>query len=285
MIKIDPPDLSLKEFLDACFDSDTQKKTKETKSRMRPYVEAFSEFYEEAAPINEFHKLIDYHEFLNNLILHEKELNYVKQLYSYRLRKHKNGRALYDHLIFDVSDSCPYCYFGTVRQVDHFIPQAAYCIWNIHPKNLIPICADCNRDKNDYMGKSLEKNLLHPYFDDFSKGQWLFAEIKIKSGRVKYKVNYRCKPVSIFTKSEEKRLKNNFDILKLADRFEGISRSQRMAIKIELDDVLGEKNDVVRRSYLKRLIDSKINTFGFNYWSVALYQAFFNYNGNLDDLF
>lgn len=284
MIKINPPNFSVKKVLDVCFGSDNQKKTQETKKRMRVLVEDFSDLYDKLAPVNEFHELIKYHVLLNNLVLDEQELKYVSQLYNYRFTREKSGRVLYDYMIDEISDECPYCFFGEISQIDHFIPQTAYCIWNIHPTNLIPICANCNKNKDDYVGESSGKNLLHPYYDDFSRGQWLFAEIQIIHGRIKYKVNYRCEPTSVFTSLEAERLKNNFDTLKLAQRFQRIAKSQSKTIKSELVGILGNKDDSARRNYLKRLIRSKKATYGSNYWLVALYQAFLNYSGDLDDL-
>ena len=97
------------------------------------------------------------------------------------------------------------------------------------------------------------------------------------------KVHFLLKDQGMTIKGVKKIL-NNFDTLKLAQRFQRIAKSQSKTIKSELVGILGNKDDSARRNYLKRLIRSKKATYGSNYWLVALYQAFLNYSGDLDDL-
>ena len=68
---------------------------------------------------------------------------------------------------------CPMCSESTVTALDHHLPKSSYFRHAVNPDNLVPICSRCNEAKKHTMPNAENKQFMHPYFDDFSKVQWL----------------------------------------------------------------------------------------------------------------
>ncbi|WP_434930901.1 hypothetical protein ACRWQM_00545 [Shewanella sp. HL-SH5] len=102
----------------------------------------------------------------------------LKKLYENQVaKKDRPGRPTYDKLLITRNKRCPFCSVGKVKNLDHFLPKAHFPIFSVTPINLVPSCRDCNQDKNDDFSVDIRKQSLHPYFDDVSKVQWLFAKV------------------------------------------------------------------------------------------------------------
>jgi 5-methylcytosine-specific restriction endonuclease McrA len=89
-------------------------------------------------------------------------------------------RTIYDKLrSIAPLGKCPYCGFGHVSTLDHYLPKSKYPQLSVTPLNLIPACTDCNKGKNAGAATNAEEQSLHPYFDHehFVNEQWLFAEL------------------------------------------------------------------------------------------------------------
>lgn len=278
MINLAFPDFSFLDILKSCQDNDKRLYQNEIIiPRVNKKILEFGRLYDRCAQTNNLHSCDLTHFYLNE------DINYLEKLYSYRLQKTKEGRVYYDKIINDISDYCPYCNHGEVSQVDHFLPQSLYDSFTIYPNNLVPICAVCNTTKDDYYGKDYSSNLLHPYFDNLNNSQWLFAHL-IENSRRKLIVEYTCNPdPNIFNDIDIARIINHFNTLKLNKRFKDISRSQSRQIKSNLTRIIHMNNKSAKRAYIKREINKNIRIHGFNHWNVALYQAFYAYEGNLAD--
>ena len=95
-----------------------------------------------------------------------------------------------------------------------------------------------------------------------------------------YEINYYCRPpAEVYSPLEVKRLENNYINMKFPERFRRIAR----AYSREIEQQLQNKTDDVCRLFLKDILTEKTTVNGMNHWLVALYQAFLNYNGSLDD--
>ncbi|HCI6797398.1 MULTISPECIES: hypothetical protein [Klebsiella] len=63
---------------------------------------------------------------------------------------------------------CPYCGVSPCRSLDHYYNQALLPQFSFLPKNFIPCCGDCNRDKGAKKAFSKWRRLVNPFYDDFS---------------------------------------------------------------------------------------------------------------------
>ncbi|MGS0675499.1 HNH endonuclease [Shewanella sp. 125m-1] len=64
-------------------------------------------------------------------------------------------------------DVCPMCGSQHPRTLDHVLPKSLYPAWSIFSKNLVPACS-CNQSRSvaTFLAGSINKRVLHPYFDD-----------------------------------------------------------------------------------------------------------------------
>lgn len=103
-----------------------------------------------------------------------------KQLYkNHMARAGKPARPIYDQIRMSAPNNiCPYCGFGSVETVDHFLPKGRYSSLSVLPLNLVPACRDCNGGKLDsiLMADNVHS---HPYYEQqyVFDDEWLYASI------------------------------------------------------------------------------------------------------------
>ncbi|MER8402044.1 HNH endonuclease [Mesorhizobium sp. M0751] len=160
----------------------------------------------------------------------------VRPLYDNRLvDKEGRGRWAYD-VIRNSARYCPYCTFGEVYEVDHFLPKMDYRELNICPANLVPICHACNHIKLAEQPQAADRYLLHPYFDALPAIRWLFAELGYEAGGPV--LHYRVALDAEIYGNLAGRLAYHFGALELNRRFR--ERASRVLVEIESD--LAEKS-------------------------------------------
>lgn len=93
--------------------------------------------------------------------------------------KDKPGRDYYDKIRSSAPLSiCPYCGFGHVSTLDHFLSKSRYSSLGVLPTNLIPCCKDCNSGKEAQVC-TLDNQIPHPYFENacIIHERWLYARV------------------------------------------------------------------------------------------------------------
>jgi hypothetical protein len=162
------------------------------------------------------------------------ELKEISKLYDYRLVR-KNGveRATYDQ-IKTLAGTCPFCGFGEVYEVDHYLPKADFPELNIFPKNLVPVCHPCNHIKLHGPPEGADRSLLHPYFDKLPNVQWLFANLVIEAGGP---VLHHFVDLDAAHGVLRDRLKYHFKTLNLSERM----KVQSARILVELEAKIEER--------------------------------------------
>lgn len=228
------------------------------------------EYYKEKAKNNELHK------FRNSTFGKPEQAvigNLTKQdlvnLYDiYMVKEDKNGRKYYDNLKMRAPlGKCPFCGFGQVSTLDHFLSKSYYPIFSILPINLIPSCTDCNKKK----GASIvtENNQIpHPYFESekIENDIWLFSEIKEINPPT---ATFFAKHPNEWDEYLAKRVQMYFKDFNLAYRFSIEAANELVSI---CENLKYEKTIYLRKQHLKRQekIERNIRK---NSWRAALYTA------------
>lgn len=104
----------------------------------------------------------------------------IKKVYKDKfVSKGEGGRPYYDRLMsMPRFGKCPFCGIRDVSTLDHYLPKSKYPALSITLINLVPACSDCNqRCKKQFIPKSSEEEILHPYFDNVENEIWLEAEV------------------------------------------------------------------------------------------------------------
>lgn len=144
------------------------------------------------------------------------------------------GRGVYDRVMnLAPHGKCPFCWFGQVSTLDHFLPKSRYPAYSIHVANLVPCCGDCN-DGKGFKILTKDRQILHPYFEavEIERDVWLYASVK-KTWPVT--LEYFISPPDPWSAEQKCRLTNYFNDLDLSRRFS----VEAVTELVELSDYLG----------------------------------------------
>lgn len=101
----------------------------------------------------------------------EERCSLVYEFYS-KIKNYKGNHEL---------SRCCYCNHNPVQCLDHFLPESQFNALAVNPINLVPSCDYCNKSKHHY--KPLANNqssvLIHPYYNDLSRFDWLRVRIRV----------------------------------------------------------------------------------------------------------
>lgn len=85
----------------------------------------------------------------------------------------KNDEGIYD-------DMCPICGIGPANTIDHVVPEGDYPEYCIHPRNLIPLCSDCNGPKRTvFKTETNDRAFWNNYLDESPNKQFLFCDVSM----------------------------------------------------------------------------------------------------------
>lgn len=164
---------------------------------------------------------------------------------------------------------CPYCGFGEVRDLDHYLPKARYYGLSIYPQNLIPCCAICNGKKGTIDKFTPNKQFHHAYFGYLPNEIFFIADVHLQDGALV--ANFRIDNTGALLPDTYERLKFQIERLELNDRYTEIINSFLCSLETSLMDAFGEAEDAeMVRDYLVRTAVSHSKSFGQNDWRPAL---------------
>lgn len=165
---------------------------------------------------------------------------------------------------------CPYCGFGEVSQLDHYLPRSLYGELAIYPRNLVPSCGPCNNAKRAIV-PGTGPGLPHAYFETLPATPFFIADVAFIEGTLD--VTFRIDPVGL-DPALAARLDFQLTRLKLNDRYRGqINKylfEQRAAILMFKS--MGLSADGLA-AFFSRSADMLAASDGQNDWRVALLRA------------
>lgn len=78
-----------------------------------------------------------------------------------------------------LAESCPYCGFAPIEQLDHLLQKGEYKLFSIFPLNLVPSCGSCNNGKPKTPSANQNEHQIHVYLEDISGYEFLRAEVNL----------------------------------------------------------------------------------------------------------
>lgn len=246
-------------------------KSNELKNRLRSIennVFEAAQDYAVRAVVPDLHSIATM-EIVGTVLKDELVKNYDNRL----AKKASPGRDIYDELkSLPNGDICPYCNHRDVSTLDHFLPKSHFPILAVAPDNLIGVCSDCNKKKGDTIPAALTDTFLHPYFENISNEQWLFAEV----------IHSTPPAIRFFTQfplgwSEElgQRVLYQFDRLELASLYAKQAAREMSDIRSGLQLHLENGGSIrVQRELEHQWNSRRANQI--NSWKTAMYEALKN---------
>jgi len=193
-----------------------------------------------------------------------------KGLYTNQLaRGGSHARNFYDQIKGAVPNNiCPYCGFGVIETLDHFLPKAHYSSLSVLPLNLIPACRDCNVGKNASV-VTLASMHSHPYFEEdcVLQDEWLFASIV--QGAVPF-AEFTAHAPSYWPPATARRVENHFAEFDLARRFSIQAAERLKSLANMIDELKANGAEEAVREFLLMAAGSELRACGVNSWQAAL---------------
>jgi len=193
----------------------------------------------------------------------------MKKVYTSRMVGSKSpGYAIYIKLRTS-TELCPYCAQRPVSQLDHYLPKDKFPSLAVTPYNLVPSCSDCNKTKLADVANNEESQTLHPYYDDVTDEQWLYARVIEEELPT---IEFFIQPPNEWTQPLKGRVAFHFQSFELADLY----TSQ---VGVELSNIQNQIRQLHKRAgtkavqeHLKEAADSRFENHK-NSWQTAMYQA------------
>jgi len=202
-----------------------------------------------------------------NFIEYEDIKDNLKKLYSQQmLPKEKTARKYYDKLkSLALLERCPFCGIGIVTTLDHYLPKTEFPIFSVLPYNLVACCKDCNTDKSTSYATTQNTQTLHPYYDNFTTEQWLFARVLQP-----LKIEFYVQPPVSWNQIDKNRVKKHFYNYKLEKRFSVEASNVLATLSHKFTQYFTSATDIKNELEREYKIHKDLHL---NSWETAMYQA------------
>lgn len=192
----------------------------------------------------------------------------MKDLYEGQMSAARGGgRAYYDAIKNAAPNKkCPLCGVGVVSTLDHHLPKSKYSDLAVSPKNLVPACADCNKAKLAKFPATEAEQTIHPYYDDFTRAQWLHA---VLDRGPPLAVRYVAVTPYGWTGIEGSRAARHLDVFKLAALFAANANDELALLKRGLATLYRAGGDPAVQAHLAEV--AATHSPRLNSWQHALY--------------
>lgn len=264
------PQLDVGVIFTACVNGYGYKPTKDRRERLtavKPVIEQSAQRYDALAQSITLH-MIPQAKLVSNggVSVTKKEM---EDLYDDKLaHAGASGRQHYD-TIKAGARICPLCGQRTVGTIDHYLPKTLYPDLAVTPANLIPSCTDCNVTKKSYFPSSSAEHTLHPYYDDFTKEQWLYAEVIVgNSPSLVFSVN----PPRGWDRVKTERATRHLDTFRLRELYGIHAGSLLSGIRLSLQREHRTNGTVGIHKYLQDAAESQ-EAAHINSWQAATYRG------------
>jgi hypothetical protein len=194
----------------------------------------------------------------------------MKKVYAQTFVKCAATRPIYHALkAAPANDICPLCAQRTVSTLDHYLAQSIHANLTVVPLNLVPACAECNKNKLAHQPVTLQDQSFHPYFDDFDDACWLIAEVVPGTPAA---VRFEVAEPETWSAVKIARAKGHFRIFKLGSLYASHAGVELANVRHSLEMIYqaGTAQDV--RAYLAdRAVSARFAAL--NSWQAATYEA------------
>lgn len=203
------------------------------------------------------------------LVLGELTKDELTALYTNHMAKRDQpGRSYYDQIMsLAPLGKCPFCGFGQVTTLDHFLSKSRYPSFSVLPINLIPACTDCNKGKGAGV-LDAHNQIPHPYFEGsrIETDAWLYASVRETSPAT---AEFSATPPDNWSADLARRVVNYVRDLNLTTRF-AIEAASELA---SLSDILSRLEASHQIGEYLGLIAQMERLHRKNSWKAALYEA------------
>jgi hypothetical protein len=174
-------------------------------------------------------------------------------------------------------EHCPICGISPPRQLDHYLPKSTFKALAIYPRNLVPICGDCNQSKASSVSALPNEQFLHAYYDVVPEIRFLEARPSTAQGLV---VDFGIRAGGGLDPLLASRLSYQLNRLRLNMRYAREINSYLTSHTTALHMCFQFAGNEGVRSFLQTQAEVEFGRFHLNHWRPVLLEAL-----GLDDQF
>jgi 5-methylcytosine-specific restriction endonuclease McrA len=223
--------------------------------------------YDQYAKSNELH-LISRVQNVGTVTKSELQSLYEDQMSTTR----GTARPFYDALRSGAPHrKCPLCGVGTVTVLDHHLPKSKYPDLAVCPYNLIPACDFCNNAKKASFPKTADQQTIHPYYDDFTQEQWIYANLDISGPPA---LVFFVKAPSHWDTIKRARAQRHFEVVKLGHSYTSNANDDMILLRGHLEDIGKSQGVIGIQAHLED--QQSRHSARINSWQHVMYQTLAN---------
>lgn len=266
MKRINPPLFDATHAVQVCASGITISERAHALLDALPVIQASEAEYRELAPSGLLYQIEE-----SNEVTSVVNGDLMETIYkSHFARAGSPSRPLYEQIRMAPEHGiCPLCGQRIVATIDHYLPQSRYPKLNLIPVNLLPACSDCNKRKLASVSKSVEKQTLHPYFDDLGDDRWLVVEVQASSPPT---ISFSIRPAAGWNEVLTARVCHHFSVMGLGELYAAQAASEMADISYSLEEVGAAVGPDGVRSHLDNQFRSRFAR-DRNSWKTALYEG------------
>lgn len=229
--------------------------------------------YKDKAPLANLFQVSEFNGKDDDVVVGRVSKKELKTIYSNQMvDPNKTARKIYDELKLGAPlNICPFCGFGHVWTLDHYLPKAKYPFLSVLPINLVPSCSDCNKEKSTSVATTASQQCIHPYFDHdlCATEQWLFADVE---ETVPVSIRYFTNPPASWDMISKARVQAHFSDFKLSTRYRTQATNELATLKgllvydFDINGADGVHSELVKRATVALNLHR-------NSWNTAMFQA------------
>lgn len=231
-----------------------------------PVIQSSEAEYRELGPVGQLYRIAE-----SDVVTPAIDVQLMGVIYkSHFARKGSPSRPLYEQIkMAPEFGICPLCGQRVVATVDHYLPQSRYPKLNLTPVNLVPACADCNKQKLAGAPARAEDQTLHPYFDDLGSERWLIVEVMPSAPPT---ITFAIRRSSDWTELLYTRVRHHFHVMGLGELYVAQAASEMADISYALEDIGASVGPDGVRQHLDGQFRSR-HARDANSWKTALYEG------------
>lgn len=165
-------------------------------------------------------------------------------------------------------NTCQYCTINSVNTLDHIAPKDSFPEFSVHPKNLIPVCSECNSYKSSKWLRNGEFEFLNLYFHILPMQQFLFVNIKYINST--FAVNFSLDNSNDIDPTLFNIISNHYSNLNLIQRFERKSNEVISEFANSILGVLTKLSLDEALECIKKTVLLQKESLGFNHYETIL---------------
>ncbi|MDD2934827.1 MAG: HNH endonuclease signature motif containing protein [Methylotenera sp.] len=169
-----------------------------------------------------------------------------------------------------LAESCPYCGYGPIEELDHLLQRGQYKLFSIFSLNLVPSCGACNKGKPKIPSADANKNQIHVYLEDLSGYDFLKAEASIDNGTGGLEVLYSITKCQGMTDELYERLVHHLTEFDLNIRYVKQINIFLGGLEYSITSSFQDGGALALKVYLQGSAIALQKRFGTNDWRTAL---------------